>query len=229
MPRAVTLVLALAALLRHAPCARAADAPSPGNALTFELPYGQRKCFTEDLAPSTTTRGTVHVASGTGEMTLDLFVSDARGVVHFHKADVGSVKFSFRTAPGPAHVREMYRFCVVNQVHPHAAGGAGRTVRRVTLRVEEVQERGELTLGRIAKQEHVDKVYSSFLSVSSDVDGLIEKMEELRAKEQTLSEVNERTATTILRISLIACIFTIGTGVLNFLSLKTFFKRKKLA
>lgn len=198
------------------------------SSLTFELPYGQRKCFSEDLPPSTTTRGTVHVASGHGEMKLDLFVSDSRGIVHFHKADVDTVKFSFKTSDNDPHSRETYRFCIVNQVHPASSTGAKRIVRRVTLSVEIVWER-DVKLGRVAKQEHVDKVYASFLTVNNEVDGLIEKMDELRAKEQALTDVNERTASTILRISLVACLFTIATGVLNFLSLKTFFKRKKLA
>lgn len=198
--------------------------------LMFELPYGQRKCFTEDLPPDTVTRGTVHVASGQGEMTLDLFVSDMRGVVHFHKSNVDSVKFSFKTGHYPMHTREAYRFCIVNQVSSNAMHQAsGHVVRRVTLEVETVKEHQDPTTSRLAKQDQVDKTYSSFLSVQNDVDGLIEKMDELRAKEQQLSEVNESTSTTIFRISLVACGFTILTGVLNFLSLKSFFKRKKLA
>lgn len=66
------------------------------SSLTFELPYWQRKCFTEDLPPDTVTRVMVHVASGQGEMTLNLFVSDLKGVVHFQKSNVDSVKFLSR-------------------------------------------------------------------------------------------------------------------------------------
>lgn len=198
--------------------------------LTFELPYGQRKCFTEDLPPDTVTRGTMHVASGQGEMTLDVFVSDLQGIVHFHKSNVDNVKFSFKTGHFPLHTREAYRFCVVNQVSPNAIQqSSGRVVRRITLEVETVKEPHDPTTSRLAKQGQVDQMYTSFLSVQNDVDGLIEKMDELRATEQVLSEVNESTSTTILRISLVACVFTILTGVLNFLSLKSFFKRKKLA
>lgn len=90
-------------------------------------------------------------------------------------------------------------------------------------------EEHEGVVGRLAKQEHVDKVYESFLSVSNEVDTLIERLDELRAKEQMLTELNESTTVVILRISLVACAFTIATGVLNILSLQRFFKRKKLA
>eukprot|EP00177_Eucheuma_denticulatum_P006033 GFKZ01011005.1.p1 GENE.GFKZ01011005.1~~GFKZ01011005.1.p1 ORF type:complete len:237 (+),score=6.63 GFKZ01011005.1:202-912(+) len=210
--------------------------------LTFELPYGQRKCFSEDLPPYTVTRGTVHVSSGSGEMSLDLFVSDQNGVVQFHKSDVNTVKFSFRSGSYPVHTRQMYRFCVVNQVHAGSANTMpGSVTRRVTLKVEPVYE-GEMAgreqhqsdgsgtaVSRLAKQGHVDKVYQSFLEVSNDVDGLIERMEELRAEEEMLTAANERTAGVILKISVVACTLTIATGVLNFLSLKSFFKRKKLA
>lgn len=199
------------------------------NSLTFELPYGQRKCFSEDLPPDIEVRGTVHVASGQGEMTLDLFVSDMRGVVYFHKSNVDSVKFSFRTGHFPSHTREAFRFCVVNQVSANAAHPSARVVRRVTLEVETVKDRHDTSTSRLAKQDQVDKVYSSFLGVQNDVDDLIEKMDELRVKEQKLNDINESTSATIFRISLVACLFTILTGVLNFLSLKSFFKRKKLA
>lgn len=203
---------------------------SLANSLTFELPYGQRKCFSEDLPPNVSVRGTVHVSSGQGEMSLDLIVLDDSGVVHSHKSDVNSVKFSFRSGNYPHHTRQDYRFCIVTQVKTRGAEPAARHVtRRVTLEVDVAPDDTGGTVGRLAKQEHMDKVYQSFLSVSNEVDELIERMDELRAKEQLLTEANELTTKVILRISLVACAFTIATGILNVLSLQRFFKRKKLA
>lgn len=196
--------------------------------ITFELPYGQRKCYSEDLPPLSTTRGTVHVSGGKGEMSLDLFVSDMRGVVQFHKSDVNSVKFSFRTGSYQVHTTEQYRFCIVNQVHPDAASTPD-LIRRVTLVVDVVNKDREEAVGRLAKEDHVEKVQESFSSISTDVDDLIGKMDDLRAKEQMLTELNEQTSKVIFRISILACLFTVGTGVINFMSLKMFFKRKKLA
>lgn len=168
------------------------------------------------------------MSSGTGEMSLDLFVSDQRGVVQFHKSNVNSVKFSFTTGVYEEHTRQVYRFCVVNQVNANAAQPRDKDVaRRVTLEVEEVV--GEKASEGLAKQVQMDKVYQSFLTVSSEVNGVIEKMEELRAKEQKLSELNEITSAVILRISIVASLVTVMTGVVNFVSLKRFFKRKKLA
>lgn len=200
------------------------------NSLTFELPYGERKCFSEDLPPDVSIHGTVHVSSGQGEMSLDLFVLDESGAVRFHKSDVNSIKFSFRSGSYPHPLRKDYRFCIVNQVKAHAAQPAARHVtRRVTLEVGVAPGESGGNTGRFAKQEHVDNIYESFLAVSGEIDALIERMDELRAKEEILTEANEQTTVVILRISLVACALTIATGVLNLLSLQRFFKRKKLA
>lgn len=199
---------------------------SRGSSITFELSYGQRKCFAEELPPKSTCRGTVHVSAGGGEMTLDLFVSSNHGAVVFHKQDVNSVKFSFETAEYQAHTLQSYQFCIVNQVHPHSHTTPG-TSRRITLKVE-VNRHARESL-QLAKQEHADKIYSEFSSVSESVHEVIEQLDELREKEKEITLTNERTTTTIFRLSLIACVFTIATGFANFLSLKTFFKRKKLA
>lgn len=196
-------------------------------ALTFDLAYGQRKCFSEDLPPLTTVRGDVQVASGRGEMRLDLFVSDAKGVVAFHKSDVNMVKYSFQTASYDRHTTSPYRFCIVNQVHARAAND-GDLSRRVTMKVDVLHKSRAEQFSRLATKGHVSKIQESFQSVSDDVDRLIEVMDELRAKEQELTDLNASTTRTIVRISVVACLFTIATGVANFVSLKSFFKQKKL-
>lgn len=209
-----------------------------GSKLTFNLPYGQRKCLQEDIPGSATAQGSVEVSSGRGDMTLDLFVTNLEGKVFFHKTDVNSMKYSFRTPGGNTFGntrtgddytdRRGYRFCVVNQVHPHAAT-VGEVTRRVTLEISYVTDRHQEEISKLAKDDHAEKVFSTFSTVTSDVDKLIDKMDELRQREKELSQLNETTSRTIVSISVIACLFTILTGVLNFLSLKSFFKRKKLA
>lgn len=196
--------------------------------ITFELSYAERKCFTEELPAATDAKGTVHVSGGAGEMSLDLFISDMRGTVYFHKQDVNSIKFSFRTAHGQPHEMKTYRFCVLNQARPHSPASPG-SVRRISLDVKAVSQVTHDAFNRLIKQEHADKVYSDFFTVSSEVDSIIEQMDVLRDEEKKLSEINEQTTSMILNLSLIACIFTIATGVANFFSLKSFFKRKKIA
>lgn len=214
-----------------------------GASLTFTLPYGQRKCFVEELPISGTVRGTVHVSSGIGDMSLDMFVSDSRGVVRYHKSEVNSIKFSFDMPNSADHLHqqgqqqqyynsyagsESYRFCIVNQVHPEAA--APKEVnRRVTLDISFVSDKHVEQVSKLAKSEHAEKLFSTFASVSSDVDGVIRQLDELRARELELTEINESTSSTILTISVMASLFTVLTGVLNVMSLKSFFKRKKLA
>lgn len=215
-----------------------------GASLTFTLPYAQRKCFVEEFPISGTVRGTVHVSSGIGDMSLDMFVSDSRGIVRYHKSEVNSIKFSFDMPNSADHQHqqgqqtqqyynsyagtESYRFCIVNQVHPDAA--APKEVnRKVTLDISFMSHRHEEQVSKLAKSEHAEKLFSTFASVSSDVDGVIRQLDELRTRELELTKMNESTSSTIMTINVMASLFTVLTGVLNVMSLKSFFKRKKLA
>lgn len=202
--------------------------PCLSSAITFDLQYGSRKCVSEDIPPLSDVRGVIHVSGGGGDMALDLFVSDPRGVVYFHKADANSIKYSFKSGAFDSRATQAYRFCVVHQVHPNAATRSDLS-RRVSLDVKVESEQSRVEVEALAKRGHLSKVQESFQEVYHEVDSLIQKMDELRMKEQTLSDINEDTSRTVLRVTVLAAIFTIGTGVLNFMNLKSFFKQKKLA
>jgi hypothetical protein len=197
-------------------------------ALTFDLPYGARKCVSEDVTPLAGVRGELHVSGGTGDMSLDLFVSDPRGVVYFHRAGANSVKYSFKAGAFDARVTQSYRFCIVHQVHPNAAARTDVS-RRVSLSVAVEAKGVREDLEGLAKKGDVGKVQERFQEVYREVDTLIGRMDELRDKEAALSAVNDDTSRIVLRVTVLAAVFTVGTGVLNFLNLKTFFKSKKLA
>ena len=204
------------------------DGAFASSSITFNLPYGQRKCFSEELRAASQCRGSIHVASGKGEMSLDLFVTDRHGTVFFHKTNVNSLKFSFQTADRDMNVMDTYRFCVVNQVHPHAVHAAN-VARKVTLEIDVVSKHQDAALARLAKQDHADQLYSDLLSASQQVDSVINALDELRKREQQLTDLNQGTSTTILRVSILACVLTVATGLVNFFALKNFFKRKKIA
>ncbi len=200
------------------------------SALTFDLGYGSQKCFSEDVAPSTLIKGSVSASGGKGgaDMKLDVYVSNAQGVVAFHRTDVNAVKFSFSSGAFERHTTQPYRICVMHQITSGSAyPPSGKAYRRVTLSFEQATKVADTTA--LATRQHVDQVHQSFHEVSVAVDRLIEAMDDLRAKEQDLTDVNQDTTSVIVRISIVACLATILTGVLNFLSLKTFFKQKKLA
>lgn len=198
------------------------------DALTFDLPYGSRKCLSEDLPTSADVKGELHVTGGHGDMSLDLFVSDPRGIVYFHKAGVDAVKYTFRTGSFDPRTTQVYRFCVLHQVHPNAAV-QHELSRRVTLKVDVESAKTRNEVDQLAKTVHVSKAEESFGEVSKEIMELISRLDDMRVKEQQLSEVNEDTSKSIVRITVVAALFTIMTGVLNFLNLKSFFKQKKLA
>lgn len=197
------------------------------SALTFDLSYGSRKCISEDVTPLADVRGELHVSGGSGDMSLDLFVSDPRGVVYFHRAGANSVKYSFK-AGNFGTATQAYRFCVVHQVHPNAATRT-EVVRRVTLSVK-VEGKGiQEEVAALAKRGDVAQAQEKFQDVYREVDNIISQMDRLRDMEEALSSANENTSRIVMRVTFLAAVFTIGTGVLNFLNLKTFFKSKKLA
>lgn len=202
---------------------------SIGASITFDLAYGQQKCFSEDLPPVTIVRGDVQIASGRGEMRLDLFVTDMNGVLAFHKSDVNAVKYSFQTGAYERHTTQQYRFCIVNQLKPRGTEPGTEVFRRVTIKVNSISNSRGAEVGNLAKRDHVSKLQQTFHEVSNEVDRLIETMDQLRVDEQLLTDVNRNTTSSIIRISIVACLFTILTGVLNVMSLKSFFKQKKLA
>ena len=199
-------------------------------ALTFDLPYAGQKCFSEDFQPRTTVKGKVHVATGRGgaDMKLDVYVTNQQGVVSFHRADVNTVAFTFVTGDFAAHTTAPYRVCVLHQTGAYTAHPpAGQVYRRITLDLAAVRRQADTST--LATKSHADRTIQSFHDVSLSVDRLIDAMDEIRAREQALSDVGTDTSTLIVRISLVASLFTILTGLLNFITLKSFFKQKKLA
>lgn len=201
---------------------------APATALTFDLLYGSRKCVSEDLPPGAEVKGELHVSGGSGDMSLDLFVSDPRGVVYFHRAAVNSVKYSFTSGSFDANAQQTYRFCVVHQVHPNSAARTDVS-RRVSLDVKVDSASVKEDMKLLASKSDVSRVSDKFQGLYQEVDELIGRMEVLRKAEAALSVANAETSRIVLRVTVIAGVFTVLTGVLNFVSLKSFFKSKKLA
>lgn len=176
-------------------------------------------------------RGTVQVGSGGGggDMRLDVYVTNPQGVVAFHRADVNAVKFSFQTAAYERHTTQAHRVCILHQAD-HRGAPAHGAFRRITINVEVAKVAKDTgKSGSLASREHADRLQQIFRDVSADVDRLIETMDTLRVGEQQLTDINQSTSSLILRISVVACLLTVLTGVLNVMSLKSFFKQKKLA
>lgn len=197
-------------------------------ALTFDLPYGSRKCVSEEVPPVADVKGEVHVSGGNGDMSLDLFVSDPRGVVYFHRAAVNSVKFSFKSGTFDERQTQNYRFCVVHQVHPNSAARTDVS-RRVSLDVSVETAKVKEDLKLLASKGDLTRVQERFQTLYKEVDEIIGRMDVLREREKLLNAANEDTSRVVVRVTIVAGIFTIMTGVLNFVSLKSFFKSKKLA
>lgn len=200
------------------------------SAITFDLGYGQQKCFTEDLPPESNIRGSVRVGSsgGTSDMRLDVYVTNPSGVVSFHKADVNAVKFSFKSGTFEKYTAQAHRVCIMHQVDHRSSAPRG-AFRRVTLEIDVATSAPDPTINSLASRQHADKLQQHFHEVSADINRLIETMDELRVGEGKMTSTNSSTSRLILRISVLACLLTVVAGALNVMALKSFFKQKKLA
>lgn len=199
-------------------------------AITFDLYFGEQKCFGEDFLPRTSVKGDVHVSTGRGgaDMKLDVVITNSKQVVVFHRAAIHTAKFSFTTGEYKSTTSQPYRICVRHQVPSYAARPPTdiAAYRRVTLSLH--TPRTSQDIAKLASRAHVNRTSQSFREVSFSLERLLQAMHSIRSLEQHLSDIGNSTATLVVCISLLASLFTILTGVLNFMYLKNFFKHKKL-
>lgn len=200
---------------------------SGSNGLAFEVDYGGRKCIYEEVPPSTQIKGEFHVSGGTGEMELDLFITDPRGVVYFNKQNMDTQKFSFKSGQFIKHTKQKYKFCVLHQVHQHAAR-MPRVKRRVSFSVEIEQSRRAKKKAQVATGSQVDSAHEKLADLEDDLDTLLGEFDGIREEEQVITDIGTNTTSTILRYSVLSIAITLLTGFLNHYYLRSFFKQKKL-
>ena len=86
--RWMALVFAAAILMHHA------------HAIRFVLEKGQSRCFWETFADHSNVLGEYMVATGKGDMRVDLRITDDEGKELFAKTDMDHGKFEFQTRSG---------------------------------------------------------------------------------------------------------------------------------
>ena len=195
--------------------------------LSLEVDYGSRKCIYEDFPPNTQVTGEFHVSGGHGEMDLDLFVTDPRGVVFYNKQNLQSQQYSFRTGHYPQHTTQTFKFCVVHQIH-HQASRASRVKRQVSFTIETKRQKGATRSSQVATGKQLETASERFSDIEVELDILLGDLDEMREHEQVISEIGTRTTKTILFYSLLSIVVTLLTGFLNHYYLRFFFKQKKL-
>lgn len=236
--RLPSLFLAAAA----AAAAAVAVAPPSVAAIQFDVFFEGQRCITEELAPYSTVNGLVHVADGPSAMKVDVFVSDARGKVHYHKAGAVHEAFSFKTGPPPAspygghedpHAPTPYRVCAHHAPGPgdlasgYRRGGSGPSPsRRVTVSL--TQGLAPVAREGLAKRGHVDTHVERVRELEYQLQAVIGGIDDMKAVEADVLRKNDDTNLRVLWYSVAACGVMIGAGAYQVLYMKTFFKRAKL-
>lgn len=219
----------------------AVDPPAVA-AIQFDVSFEGQRCITEELAPYATVSGLVHVADGPSVMKVDVFVTDVRGKVHYHKAGAVHEAFSFKTGPPPPspygghedpHSPTPYRVCVHHAPGPHdlASGyrrGASGTPpsRRVTVSL--TQGLAPVAREGLAKRSHVDTHVERVRELEYQLQEVIGGIDDMKAVEADVLRKNDDTNMRVLWYSVAACGVMIGAGAYQVFYMKTFFKRAKL-
>lgn len=219
--------LLLAALLLLA--AVAAALLPRADALQLVVPFASRKCISEDLPPATHVRGDLRVAAGDGDMTLDLFVTDVRGVVVYHASNVISSAFTFVTSPASSHSPRTalapYRFCFHHQAHPHEGHRPG-VERRVAVAI--TQERTEPRVAGVATSAHVTAVETRMQEVEQLVDGLVTGLDAASEAAKDVEAIQARVRRWVSATAVLGCVVILGAGAVQVWYLRRMFRKKRL-
>lgn len=223
--------------------AAAVAVPPPSvAAIQFDVFYEGQRCITEELTPYSTVNGLVHVADGPTAMSVDVFVSDSRGQVHFHKAGAVHEAFSFKTGPPPPspygghedpHAPTPFRICAHHAPRPddpargYRRGSSGTPPsRRVTVSL--TQGLSPVAREGLAKRGHVDTHVERVRELEYQLQAVIGGIDDMKAVEADVLRKNDDTNLRVLWYSVAACGVMIGAGAYQVFYMKTFFKRAKL-
>jgi hypothetical protein len=212
--------------------------------LHFYLPAGVKRCYTEDLPTSTRVTGEVAVATGKGEMELDVWVTTMNDAVLYHKRSPSHGKFYFDTpaihsrqysgieeeddAIGMGYDEETIRICIEHQKDPGAYGTEGAR-RLVSLRIDHPTPLGNMhNSQKFAQGDHTTQLQDGLGRIQETLSGLVSDLTVLQQRERTLVKRLHSTNTRVVTCAVISIFFAGLTSFLQLRHFRTYFKRKRL-
>lgn len=195
--------------------------------MQVNLGFGERKCFSEELASDKPVLVDFQAGAGLSDMDIDLFVTDDRGVVVLHQSGLSHHKTTLDSpqkqlllhrqhfqdeAQGPAVSTpgfHTYRFCVMHQALPGQVGAQEK--RRITFAIRSANENA----WKLARGEHTNNMHSHIQKLEDEVSDLMGKMDALREKERLLTMTNETTSRFLTRVSMLTSLFVMIVGMLQ--------------
>jgi emp24/gp25L/p24 family/GOLD len=212
--------------------------------LHFYLPAGVKRCFTEDLPTSTRVTGEVAVATGKGEMELDVWVTTMNDAVLYHKRSPSHGKFYFDTPAihsrqysgieedddtiGMGYDEETIRICIEHQRDPGAYSTEGAR-RLVSLRIDHPTPPGNMHASqKFALGDHTTQLQDGLGRIQEALSGLVSDLTLLQQRERVLVKRVHSTNTRVLTCVVISIFFAGLTAFLQLRHFKTYFKQKRL-
>lgn len=207
---------------------RAADA------LKMKIDFGERKCFTEDVNAHRPVLLDFRASAGHSDMDVDLFVTDHKGKVVFHKsglshsrATIGPVldppeSHGSLTAYAPQYVT--YRFCFMHQVVPGQV--AENVERHIDFRVSSAPARREKE-GLITFRD-TDRSNAQIHKLEEEILLLVEKMDVIREQERFLTLKNDSTSRFLTTVSSLTSSLVIAVGILQLEFVQSILRQRKM-
>ncbi|KAI0558440.1 emp24/gp25L/p24/GOLD [Gracilaria domingensis] len=143
----------------------------------------------EHVPRGSTLYAEVRTSSTTNPLDIDVFVTNERGVVVAHKAAVSDHKF---TIPGSAQTHsnpalEGYRFCFLNQIHPHQVVTKGET--RVSFNVRFGAGGKGVQRVELLKRDQIETTNDKIRNLEDDLNRVLVQMDDLKEQEDILSRI----------------------------------------
>lgn len=204
-------------------------------AMQMAIGFGERKCFSEDLPVQRPILIDFRASAGQSDMDVDLFVTDSRGQVVFHKSGLSHHRATFHTPDGLnndvdansyGHAPRFatFRFCVMHQI---LQGQVKEAVeRRIVFNVRSGSTKKENN--DIAKFNDVDRANSHIRKLEEDILVLVDKMDVLREQERILTLKNESTSSFLTTVSSLTSLLVLGVGLLQFEMMQGVLKERKV-
>mmetsp|Transcript_9988 Transcript_9988/g.30498 ORF Transcript_9988/g.30498 Transcript_9988/m.30498 type:complete len:232 (-) Transcript_9988:404-1099(-) len=206
----------------------------------FYLPHGKRQCFTETLPTETKVVTEYMVAAGKGEMPIDFEVKDLHGKVVYSKSNVDHGKVAFTTPKSLEDNEDYYDY----DAEPYENEISGTTKyelcfenkfsgspdpdmrRRVAVKILKGQMARDYK--KIAEDEHLSNLEISLEAMNDELKELLQELEDVRLREDSLRMLNERTNKRVVIYSAIACVVMMGVGGYQMFYMRNYFRKKKL-
>lgn len=186
------------------------------------------------------------MASGRGEMDIDVWITTMQGKVLYHRRSPEHGKFSFDTPGVPkdrdhdmlddddygyadAHEEDTYKICIEHQQSPSRSHPPD-TKRLISFHLNQAfngANAGE-RLADAAGAKDTDKLQATMRDMHTTLSGMIGDLSQLQKRERTLTNRMQRTTSRITWLSIFSLFITLATSALQFRYYKGYFKQKKL-